>query len=143
MVFGYGYTDRSLIPAYKDSVPVDDFSQDDYPVSSRSNVWDYPFASVAALAVASFGVKHQWEYYYAIFSQFIYWLQGFKGLDGITNAIIGIQFGRGSFKYAMFATLLGTYEAFYDFQKSKTITYKSSTRIGIYVIGYLLGYLIK
>jgi len=140
-VFGYGYTE--LIP-YSTSIPIDDFSTD-YQTESlnRPNVWDYPFASVTALGVASFGVKNSWEYYYAVFGQFIYWLQGFRGLDGMTNAIIGIQFGRGSFKYAMFATLLGAYEAIDDLNRSKTLTYKSSTRIGIYAIGYLLGYLIK
>ena len=143
MVLGYGFTDRSMIPAYKDSVPVDDFTRDYIGESIRPNVWDYPFASVAALGVASLGMKKRWEYFFAVFGQFIYWLQGFKGLDGLTNAIIGIQFGRGSFKYAMFATLLGTYEAIDDLQKSKTLTYKSSTRMGIYAIGYLLGYLNK
>ena len=81
MVLGYGFTDRSMIPA--GSVPVDDFTQDYIGESVRPNVWDYPFASVAALGVASFGMKKRWEYFFAVFGQFIYWLQGFKGLDGL------------------------------------------------------------
>ena len=133
-VYGYGYTDLM-------STPVDDF-QAGWEPFQKPEVWDYPFASVAALGVASLGIKSSWEYYFAAAAQFIYWLQGFKGLDGLTNALIGVQFGRGAYKYAMFATLLSTYETISDLKKHKgALTYKSSSRIGIYSIGYLLGVL--
>lgn len=106
------------------------------------NRWDYPFASLGALALASMGVKKWWAYYYAVVAQFIYWMGNYKGLDGITNAIVGIQFGRGVYHWGMFASLLSLWEVFQDssvFEFKKGISYKNTTRLLIYAVGYLLG----
>jgi len=112
---------------------------EDAPWNRPVRVWDYPFASVGALILASMGVKHMWAYYYAVLSQFIYWMSNYKGLDGITNAIVGIQFGRGEYKWGMFATLLSLYETFKDADFKKGLSQKNTARVIIYVIGYLLG----
>ena len=139
-VVGYGYTD--LIP-YTDPV-VNNFGVDDPNlISERPDVWDYPFANLAALGIATFGMKKSWEYYYALVGQFAYWLQGFKGFDGMLDAIVGIQFGRGEFKFAMFGTLLSGLETINSLSRTKTLTYKSSTRLIIYAIGYLMGWMNK
>ncbi len=113
---------------------------EEYRGLRTTRVSDYPFASVAALLVATFGITSQWEYYYAFFAQTIYWLAGYTDLDGVTNAIIGVQFGKGKYKYAMFAAILDLYESFQDYNLKKTIGYHNATRLLIFFLGYLLGY---
>ena len=106
-----------------------------------TRISDYPFASVAALGVATFGITSQWEYYYAFFAQIIYWLAGYTDIDGVTNAIIGVQFGKSKYKYAMFAAILDLYESFQDYNIMKSIGYHNATRLAIFFIGYLLGWM--
>ena len=106
-----------------------------------TRVSDYPFASVAALGVATFGIRSQWEYYYAFLAQAVYWIAGYTDLDGVTNAIIGVQFGRGRYKHAMFAAILDLYESFQDYNVMKTIGYHNATRLLIFFTGYLLGWM--
>ena len=102
---------------------------------------DYPFASLAALGVATFGITSQWEYYYAFAAQVIYWIAGYSDLDGVTNAITGVQFGKGKYKHAMLAAILDVYESFQDYNRMKTIGYHNATRLMIFFVGYLLGWM--
>ena len=106
-----------------------------------TRISDYPFASVAALGGATFGITTQAEYYYAFAAQIVYWIAGYTDLDGVTNAITGVQFGKGKYKHAMFAAILDLYESFQDYNKMKTIGYHNATRLIIFFIGYLLGWM--
>jgi hypothetical protein len=103
------------------------------------NNWDYPFASMLATVLVSFGVKNVRDIYYATFCQLIFWGFGYKGPDGIYNALAGLQAGRGEWFYAAYPTLLDTYEGINDFRRTKGVTKKGIIRSGAWSLGFYLS----
>ena len=101
--------------------------------------WDYPLPSVLATFSVSFGVKNLSDIYFATVCQLIFWLFGFRGPDGIYNALAGLQAGRGQWFYAAYPTLLDTYEGINDFKRTQGLSKKGFIRTGAWSLGFYLG----
>ena len=124
------------------SVPVDDFTQDAYGNAFKyfdTTQWEFPIISVLALVVVSFGIQSFKDVYFAIACQFLYWYLDYDGPEGLYNALAGLQVGRRAYKWIYLPTILTAYETMRSYSKQKTLTYKSSTTLGIYALGFIVG----
>ena len=104
-----------------------------------TNKWDFPVLSIAALGVVSLGIRRYREVYFAIACQLGYWYLGYTGPDAMYNALAGYQAGTGRYSYIYFPTMLTAYETIQKFNEKQAFTYKTTTTLGIYGLGFLLG----
>ena len=132
------------MPGGSEPIDAPEFEQDSFGnafryIDAEAKKWENPL-SILALIFVSFGIKKHTEVYFAVTAQFIYWLLGYEGLDAMYNALAGYQVGRGRYKWTYLPTLLTAYESIRSFKEKGALTYKKSAVLGIYAIGYLLGY---
>ena len=129
------------MPTYLHSDPVDEFDEGfGHSISFIDyKTWDYPVLSLAALAWVSMGIKSMFEVYFGVACQAAFWFCGHSGPDAMWNALAGVQAGRGKYSYIYLPTLLTAYESIENYNKKKSVTYKTSMVLGFYGLGFLLG----
>ena len=128
------------------SDPIDDFNQTDYDYwdeyeayERKTEGWEKPILSMAALLVVSLGVRTKAEWIFAVACQLVFWVCGHKGPDGMYNALAGVQTAYGRYKYSAFPTLLDAYNSIEDLSKQKRLTERHIMIWVIYGLGFGLA----
>ena len=101
-----------------------------------------PLFELLAFGSAGFGVRSRAELVWASIAHVVYWLTGGVGLDGMTNALAGVQIAKGRYSTAAIPSLKATYDTMKTLSKSSKlfVPYASVVRSTIYMTGWLLGF---